>query len=83
MKKHKDFIGMGPNPNPGVPDIPLGLGSALSRSPEAKQSFANLSDEQKTRLIGFIQANNTTGTQAKQKIHSAVENLKNGNTSFF
>lgn len=79
----KSFIGMGHNPNPKVPDIPMGFGMALFKTPEARHNFENLSDEEKTKLIGYIQSNNATGSDARQKITSAVENLKNGNSSFF
>jgi hypothetical protein len=80
---NKNFIGMGHNPNPNVPDIPLGFGMALFKAPEARQNFENLSDDEKTRLIGYIQSNNATGQDAKHKIATAVENLKKGNRSFF
>lgn len=80
---NKSFIGMGNNPNPGVPDIPLGFGMALFQNPEARRNFENLSDDEKARLIGYIQSNNSTGRDAKQKISTAVENLKNGNNSFY
>ena len=83
MINKNDFIGMGHNPNPEVPDIPLGLGMALFQTPEARSSFENLSNEDKTRLINYVQSNNSSGIDAKQKIYSAVDNLKNGNTSFF
>jgi hypothetical protein len=56
---------------------------ALFKAPEARQNFENLSDDEKTRLIGYIQSNNATGQDAKHKIATAVENLKKGNRSFF
>lgn len=83
MQSDMNFIGMGHNPNPNVPDLPQGFGMALFKAPEARNSFENMSDEDKTRLINYIQSNNSTGSQAKEKIYSAVDNLKNGNTSFF
>lgn len=72
----KSFIGMGHNPNPNVPDIPEGFGAALSNAPEAHYNFDCLSDAQKTSVIHYIQSNNTTGFDAKQKIDNAIESLK-------
>jgi len=82
MEDAKDFIGMGHNPNPNVPDIPMGLGMGLFQEPQARSCFESLDDGEKTRLIGFIQSS-ATGEDAKQKIGTAIENLKNGDKSFF
>ncbi|HCQ91452.1 MULTISPECIES: YdeI/OmpD-associated family protein [unclassified Clostridium] len=78
----KNFIGMGHNPNPNVPDIPEGFAMALLQEPDARASFQNLSDEQKTNVIQYIQNNNLTGTDAKNKINSAIKNLNNNSIDF-
>ncbi len=81
MANKDRFIGMGHNPNPNVPDIPLGLGMALFQEQSARSAFENLSDGEKTRLIGYIQSS-ATGEDARHRINTTVENLKN-NTAFF
>ena len=78
----KDFIGLGHNPNSSVPDIPEGFGAALSKEPEAQYYFNCLSDAQKTNAIEYIQSNNLTGDEARQKIDKVVNNLKNKNFDF-
>ncbi|WP_461612324.1 hypothetical protein [Clostridium sp. Marseille-QA1073] len=79
---NKNFIGMGHNPNPNVPDIPEGFAMALLQEPDARTSFQNLSDEQKTNVIRYIQNNNLTGTEAKNKINNAIKNLNNNSIDF-
>ncbi len=71
-----NFIGLGHNPNPNVPDIPEGFGAALSNEPKALKGFENLSDAQKTAMIEYIQSNNATGNDARIKINDAVNKLK-------
>ena len=78
----KNFIGMGHNPNQNVPDIPQGFAMALLQEPDARTSFQNLSDEQKTNVIQYIQNNNLTGTDAKNKINNAIKNLNNNLIDF-
>jgi uncharacterized protein YdeI (YjbR/CyaY-like superfamily) len=78
----KNFIGMGHNPNPNVPDIPEGFAMALLQEPDARASFQNLSDEEKTNVIRYIQNNNLTGTDAKNKISNAIKNLNNSSIDF-
>jgi len=73
----ENFIGLGHNPNPNVPDIPEGFGAALSREPEARSCFENLSASQKTTVIQYIQSDNITGGDARNKINHAVASLKN------
>lgn len=82
-KTGKDFIGMGNNPNPNVPDIPLGLGMALFQEAEARKNFEALSDSQKTKVINYVQSGNATGGDAKDKIMGAVEKLKNNSFDFY
>lgn len=68
------FIGIGKNPNPNVPDLPLGLGMALAQTPSAMERFSNLSDEEKTQLINYIQSS-VTGEDAKHRISETVQQL--------
>ena len=77
-----NFIGLGHNPNPNVPDIPEGFGAALSKEPEAQYYFNSLSDMQKTDVINYIQSNNAAGDDARSKIDKIVNNLKNRNFDF-
>lgn len=70
----RNFIGAGKNPNPNVPDIPLGLGMALAQNPQAMNAFGQLSDGQKTNLIHGIQGA-VTGGDAKARIHQAISDL--------
>ena len=76
------FIGLGHNPNPNVPDIPEGFGAALSKEPEAQYYYNSLSDTQKTNVIEYLQSNNETGDDARNKIDKIVNNLKNRNFDF-
>ena len=69
------FIGMGKNPNPGVPDIPLGFGMELAQNPKAASAFGNLSDERKTQLIRHIQGA-ATGDDAKARVTGAISGLE-------
>ena len=76
------FIGLGHNPNPNIPDIPEGFGAALSKEPEARYYFDCLSDIQKTQAIEYLQSNNETGDDARNKIDKVINNLKNRNFDF-
>ena len=69
-----NFIGMGHNPNPNVPDIPMGFGMELMQNPKAMENYGKLSDNEKTRLIKEIQTA-TTGDEAKLNIDQAIEIL--------
>lgn len=82
MQNDQGFIGMGHNPNPEVPDIPLGLGMALFQDAQARTFFENLSNDEKTRLIKYIQSS-VSGEDAKHRIYTAVSNLRNSDKSFF
>ena len=77
-----DFIGLGHNPNPNVPDIPEGFGASLSKVPEAQYYFNSLSDTQKTNVINYLQSNNETGEDSRKKIDKIIHNLKNRNFDF-
>lgn len=71
-----NYIGMGHNPNPNVPDIPEGLSMALMQEPGARDSFQGLSDAQKTEVIRYIQSGNSTGDEAKNKIDNVIKRLR-------
>lgn len=68
------FIGIGKNPDPNVPDLPLGLGMALAQNDKAIDAFGALSAQEKTELINNIQGA-STGEDAKQRIADAVNRL--------
>lgn len=82
MANEDSFIGMGHNPDPGVPDIPMGFGMRLFQDPRARSAFESLTDEEKTKVIGYIQAS-STGDDARNRIDTAVENLASGSNTFF
>jgi uncharacterized protein YdeI (YjbR/CyaY-like superfamily) len=75
------FVGMGVNPETGVPDIPYGLGMALSQNTEAKNYFGRLSKEQKAGVIRYVQSGKT-GEEARQRIQSVADNLKEHKVDF-
>lgn len=77
-----NFVGMGHNPNPNVPDLPEGFVMALLQESEARKHYENLTDNQKINLIHYIQSNNQSGYDAKNKIDTAIESLKNNNLGF-
>lgn len=68
------FIGTGKNPNPNVPDLPLGFGMELAQNPKAADAFGHLTDEQKTAIINRIQSS-ATGKQAKDSIVREINEL--------
>ncbi len=76
------FIGIGRNPNPNVPDIPIGFGMELMQNSQARSNFEKMSNSEKTRLIGYIQGG-VTGDDAKHRINNSIDNLNKGNFSFF
>ncbi|WP_312048193.1 hypothetical protein [Anaerotignum sp.] len=78
----KNFIGMGHNPSPNVPDIPEGFAMALLQEPDAKDRYESLDDMQKARVICYIQSNTDSGCEAKEKINVAINSLKNNNLNF-
>ena len=67
--------------NPGVPDIPLGLGMKLMQDPLAADTFGQMTNAQKTAMIQFIQGG-ATGDDAKNRIADAVSKLKDVCTAF-
>lgn len=83
MSENQSFIGIGPNPDPNVPDIPLGLGMALFQDQDARNCFEGLNDSQKTQVINYVQTGNVTGYDARNKIDNAVSKLRNHTLDFF
>lgn len=78
----KNFVGMGHNPNPNVPDLPEGFAMALLQEPDARDRYETLNDRQKAKVICYIQSNNESGYEAKEKINIAINSLKNNNLGF-
>ena len=77
-----NFVGMGHNPNPNVPDLPEGFAMALLQEDDARTHYEGLNDIQKTDVIKYIQSNNVTGDDARNKIDNAIEKLRTNNLSF-
>ena len=71
-----NFIGMGENPNPDVPDIPMGLGMELMQNPKAWEQFGRLTDWEKTELIYSVEGAET-GPEAEKRVMEAIERLEN------
>ena len=74
MENNVTFIGIGKNPDPDVPDLPLGFGMALAQNEKAVSAFGALTDREKTDLIQSIQGA-TTGDEAKRRVTDAVNRL--------
>ena len=77
---HEPFIGVGHNPE--GPDLPLGFGMHLAQEPRAVEAFGRLSQDQRAKVIDYIQAS-ATGAEAKQRVIGAVEGLKNNDMTIF
>ena len=73
------FVGMGRNPDPEMPDIPIGLGMHIADNPAAMASFSKLDKEQKKQLIHYVQSAGT-GEDASRRIRKAVDSLAQGTT---
>ena len=74
-------IGMGNSTNPNVPDMPLGFGMALFQDSKARNNYENLSDENKTNVIKYIQ-DSKSGNEAKNRIKTTILNLSENNNDF-
>jgi len=75
------FIGLGPNPNEGELDMPLGFGMELFQNTDAYDYFSSLDKQKRNDVIKHIQGS-TTGDEAKNRIISTVNELKSHNTNF-
>jgi len=69
------YVGMGRNPEPGVPDVPLGLGMALMQDSGALTAYGELTAEQKAGTVAYVQGA-VTGEDAKERIAAVVSRLK-------
>lgn len=78
----KNFVGMGHDSNPNVLDMPEAFTKALLQEPDARDRYENLNDMQKARVICYIQSNNQSDCEAKEKINIAINSLKNNNLGF-
>lgn len=78
----KNFVGMGHSPSPNIHDIPEAFTKALLQEPDARDRYENLNDMQKARVICYIQSNNQSVYEAKEKINIAINSLKNNNLGF-
>ncbi|MCL2055992.1 MAG: hypothetical protein FWH02_02090 [Oscillospiraceae bacterium] len=74
-----NFIGMGNNPE--EPDLPLGLGMRLAQDPKAMDTFSNMTNEQKSALISYLQRSGT-GDEALSRMADAVNLLHNNQVTF-
>lgn len=59
-----------------APDLPLGLGMALAMNTDALNYFGSLKLGEQENIVKYIQSAQS-GREAKQRIHSTVEGLKN------
>jgi len=79
IKTNDRFIGTGRNPN--GPDLPLGFGMGLAQNPDAMETYASLTNAEKTSVIRYVQSGQT-GDEAKSKIAEAVQRLAEGSHNF-
>lgn len=79
MAENRPFIGVGHNPE--GPDLPLGFGMLLAQEPSAITRYGQLTNEQKTSVISYIQSG-ATGEDARNRIANAVIGLRDGNMGF-
>lgn len=62
--------------------MPVGLMMKLAMHQQAMRNFSQLDDEQQKAVIRYVE-DSQTGEEAKSRIESAVQNLEQGNRSFF
>ena len=68
------YMGMGHNPDPNMPDMPLGLGMRLFQETQARENYEAMPDNQKIKVIEYVQKA-TTGDDARSRISTAVKEL--------
>ena len=73
------FIGVGKNPE--GKDLPLGLGMRLAQTPEAMDTYGQLSQGQRDLIVEYIKGC-TSSEDARKRISEVVMGLKNGQSSF-
>ena len=70
MKKKKDGA-----------EMPIGLMMSLAMNRKAMRNFSLLNDEKQKSVVRYIE-DSKTGTEAKDRIRTAVDSLEQGNTGF-
>lgn len=73
--EHTLFIGTGRNPDGS--DLPLGLGSEISRDPKAIETFRGMTSQQKRAMIHYIRGAES-GAEARGRILDVVRRLGGG-----
>lgn len=63
-------------------DLPLGLMMQLGTDMEAMNTFSNLSDAEKEKIVSYIKGA-TSGADAKERIASVMNSLSSNHQSFF
>ncbi len=79
--KDDSYVGIGKNPNPDMPDIPVGLGMNLMQDADAMNHFNSLSNQRKKDVIKYIQQSNS-GDDARYRIKNAICHMHNNDTNF-
>ena len=62
-------------------EMPIGFAMSLGMNEYAMDFYANLDENSRERIKKYIQ-NCSSGVEAKQKIHTAVQNLEKHNLNF-
>mgnify|MGYP000891199584 CR=1 FL=1 len=62
-------------------EMPIGLMMSLAMNRKAMRNFSLLPDEKQKSVVRYIEASQT-GAEAKNRIHTAVDSLEQGNTGF-
>lgn len=63
-------------------NMPIGLMMKLAMHQQAMRQFSQLDNDQQRAVIRYVE-DSKTGDDAKSRIDSAVQNLEQGNHSFF
>ncbi|MBP3887376.1 MAG: hypothetical protein J6F30_06940 [Cellulosilyticum sp.] len=63
-------------------DLPLGLMMQLGTDMEAMNTFSNLSETEKEKIISYIKGA-TSGAEARERIASVMNTLSGNHQSFF
>ena len=79
MNTDKPFVGIGKNPD--GKDLPMGFGMRLVQSPEALNTFGNLTQAQRDSIVDYIHGC-TTSQDAKERIAQVIDGLKDVHTQF-
>jgi uncharacterized protein YdeI (YjbR/CyaY-like superfamily) len=63
-------------------NMPIGLMMSLAQHQQAMKNFSLLDDEQQKSILRYVE-DSRTGEEARNRIENAVNNLEQGNNSFF